>query len=95
VRRGEPGSRDTPPRRADMPLHESRLPSDHPLSRPWYSPRQRGYGNGDHGAFVPFIGDWSENIKSGKVQKAWPLPALDQVPEPLRDITRSWGMNDG
>ncbi|MGH1554806.1 sulfotransferase family protein [Streptomyces sp. L7] len=49
------------------------------------------YQSGDHGPFVPFIGDWSENIKSGKVQKARPLPDPQEVPEALRDVTRAWG----
>ncbi|MGW0762848.1 sulfotransferase family protein [Streptomyces sp. NPDC002814] len=49
------------------------------------------YRKGDHGPFVPFIGDWSENIKSGEIQKARPLPEPEDVPAALRDITRAWG----
>lgn len=49
------------------------------------------YRKGDHGPFVPFIGDWSENIKSGKIQKARALPEPQDVPAALRDITRAWG----
>lgn len=49
------------------------------------------YRKGDHGPFVPFIGDWSDNIKSGKIQKARPLPEPEDVPPALRDITRAWG----
>ncbi|MFC8428051.1 sulfotransferase family protein [Streptomyces sp. NPDC057253] len=60
------------------------------LGVPW-TPKMLAYRKSDHGPFVPFIGDWSENIKSGKVQKARPLPAPEQVPEALRDITRTWG----
>lgn len=48
------------------------------------------YRKGDHGPFVPFIGDWSDNIKSGSVQKARPLPPPEDVPEPLRAIARAW-----
>ncbi|MFJ5265172.1 sulfotransferase family protein [Streptomyces sp. NPDC088387] len=60
------------------------------LGLPWTA-KMLDYRRGDHGPFVPFIGDWSENIKSGKIQKARPLPEADDVPEALRDITRAWG----
>jgi hypothetical protein len=56
-----------------------------------WTPRMLDYRKGEHGPFVPFIGDWSDNIKSGKVQKARPLPDPEDVPEALRDITRAWG----
>ncbi|WP_210571792.1 sulfotransferase [Streptomyces sp. GESEQ-4] len=60
------------------------------LGVPW-APRMLDYRKGDHGPFVPYIGDWSENIKSGKIQKARALPDAADVPAPLRDITRAWG----
>ncbi|MGP4089580.1 sulfotransferase family protein [Streptomyces sp. KR55] len=60
------------------------------LGVPWTS-KMLDYRKGDHGPFVPFIGDWSENIKSGKIQKARPLPDPQDVPTALRDITRTWG----
>ncbi|MFE3856764.1 sulfotransferase family protein [Streptomyces griseorubiginosus] len=60
------------------------------LRVPWTA-RMLDYRKGDHGPFVPSIGDWSENIKSGKVQKARPLPEPEEVPEALRGITHSWG----
>ncbi|MFE6287214.1 sulfotransferase family protein [Streptomyces sp. NPDC057877] len=56
----------------------------------WTS-RMLDYRKEDHGPFVPFIGDWSENIKSGKIQRARPLPDPEDVPVPLREITRAWG----
>ncbi|SHG06901.1 Sulfotransferase family protein [Jatrophihabitans endophyticus] len=37
------------------------------------------------------LGDWSENIHSGRVQQARPLPALADVPAELRDLTTAWG----
>jgi hypothetical protein len=49
------------------------------------------YRKGDHGPFVSFIGDWSDNIKSKKIQKAPPLPDPDDVPVVLRGISRAWG----
>ncbi|MDT9695326.1 sulfotransferase [Streptomyces sp. P17] len=60
------------------------------LGVPWTA-RMLDYKKGDHGPFVPFIGDWSANIKSGKIQKARPLPEPEDVPAALRDITRAWG----
>ncbi|MEV6161440.1 sulfotransferase [Streptomyces sp. NPDC052052] len=60
------------------------------LGVPWES-TMLDYGKQDHGPFKAFIGDWSETIKSGKIQKARPLPAADAVPEALRAISRTWG----
>jgi hypothetical protein len=57
---------------------------------PW-SPDVLHYGEQDHGPFKAFIGDWSDNIKSGKVQKPRALPDPSAVPEQLRDISRTWG----
>ncbi|GCB44616.1 hypothetical protein SNL152K_1905 [Streptomyces sp. NL15-2K] len=60
------------------------------LGIPWTS-KMLDYRKGDHGPFVPFIGDWSENIKSGKIQKARPLPDPQDIPAALRNITHAWG----
>ncbi|MGC9544619.1 sulfotransferase family protein [Streptomyces sp. UG1] len=56
-----------------------------------WTPEMLDYRKGDHGPFVPFIGDWSDNIKSAKIQRARPLPKPEDVPPALRDITRAWG----
>ncbi|MEV0092265.1 sulfotransferase [Streptomyces sp. NPDC050738] len=53
--------------------------------------RMLQYGKKDHGPFKAFIGDWSENIKSGSVQPARALPAAADVPEELRATARGWG----
>ena len=47
------------------------------------------YGKFDHGPYRPALGDWSEKIKSGEVQK--PKPPPTEVPEALRPITETWG----
>ncbi|MBC2907747.1 sulfotransferase family protein [Streptomyces cupreus] len=60
------------------------------LGVPW-TPRMLNYRKVDHGPFVPYIGDWSENIKSGKIQQARALPEPKDVPTALREITRAWG----
>jgi hypothetical protein len=41
--------------------------------------------------FVSGIGDWSEKIRSGTVQRGRPLPAPEDVPEALREMCRTWG----
>ncbi|WP_395107660.1 sulfotransferase family protein [Actinomadura sp. SCN-SB] len=60
------------------------------LDVPW-EPEMLDYGGKDHGPLKPVFGDWSTNIKSGRVQKARPLPKDEDVPEPLRDISKIWG----
>ena len=47
------------------------------------------YGRHDHGPYKPAFGDWSENIKSGQVQK--PKPPPSDIPEPLRSVSEAWG----
>ncbi|MFF2329233.1 MULTISPECIES: sulfotransferase family protein [unclassified Streptomyces] len=60
------------------------------LRVPWES-TMLDYGEQDHGPFKAFIGDWSDTIKAGTIQKARPLPAAHAVPEDLRAISRTWG----
>jgi hypothetical protein len=40
--------------------------------------------------FVKGIGDWSDKIRSGRIQEGRPLPAADEVPPELREIARTW-----
>ena len=49
------------------------------------------YGSHDHGQFVAGIGDWTDKIRSGTVQRGRPLPSPDEVPEQLREMCRVWG----
>ncbi|MEW2546551.1 sulfotransferase [Streptomyces sp. NPDC047002] len=49
------------------------------------------YGKQEHGPFQAYIGDWSDNIKSGSIQQARELPGPDEVPDSLREVTRRWG----
>lgn len=60
------------------------------LGVPWEA-SMLDYGAHDHGPIKPIFGDWSANLKSGKVQPARPLPRREDVPEELREITRLWG----
>jgi hypothetical protein len=56
-----------------------------------WEPAMLEYGRVGHGRFKAGLGDWSENIKSGRVQPAAPLPSADEVPAPLRAVCRTWG----
>ncbi|WP_106396998.1 sulfotransferase family protein [Actinocorallia populi] len=60
------------------------------LGVPWES-SMLDYGAHDHGPIKPVFGDWSANLKSGRIQRARPLPSREDVPEELREITRLWG----
>jgi hypothetical protein len=54
-----------------------------------WEPSMLEYGKQEHGRYKSGLGDWSENIKSGEVQKAKPAPP--ETPEPLRPIAAQWG----
>jgi hypothetical protein len=54
-----------------------------------WEPEMLEYGKKDHGRYKSGLGDWSDNIKSGEVQKAKPPPP--ETPEPLRAVAAKWG----
>ena len=56
-----------------------------------WEPEMLDYGRFDHGRLRPGLGDWSEQIKSGKIQAPKPLPTADEVPDALRELTQAWG----
>jgi Sulfotransferase family len=56
-----------------------------------WEPEMLDYGRFDHGRFRPGLGDWTDKIKSGRIQEAAPLPAPDEVPEALRELSAAWG----
>jgi hypothetical protein len=56
-----------------------------------WEPTMLRYGDFDHGRLRPGLGDWSEQIKSGTVQPPRPLPAPEEVPPELRELTEAWG----
>ena len=60
------------------------------LEVPWEASMLE-YGEHDHGRFKPGLGDWTDKIRSGRIQAAEPLPAPDEIPEALRDLCVAWG----
>lgn len=59
-----------------------------------YEPDMINYGSARHGGFTIGLGDWSERIRSGTVQRPKPPPPVEQLPEVLRPIARAWGYLD-
>ncbi|THA23716.1 sulfotransferase [Streptomyces sp. RKND-216] len=53
------------------------------------------YGSRDHGAFRPHIGDWSSNIRSGRIQPARSGATLDGLPPRLARLAETWGYGAG
>jgi hypothetical protein len=74
------------------PERETRRICDY-LGVEW-EPAMVDYGQGEHGTFERGIGDWSERIKSGKVQAITTLPKPDEIPPSLIDISVQWGYLD-
>jgi LPS sulfotransferase NodH len=56
-----------------------------------FEPRMLDYGEFDHGRYKVGLGDWAEKIRMGRIQPPEPLPAEEDVPEPLREIAATWG----
>ena len=54
-----------------------------------WEPGMLEYGEHDHGRYKSGLGDWSDKIKSGQVQKAKPPPP--ETPESLRPVAAKWG----
>ncbi|MFG2026155.1 sulfotransferase family protein [Streptomyces sp. NPDC048825] len=60
------------------------------LKVPW-EPGMLEYGKKDHGTFRPQLGDWSETIKSGRIQSARPADPQAELPPRLVELAREWG----
>lgn len=57
-----------------------------------FEPGMLEYGKtGDHGPFKGKIGDWSDTIKSGRVQAAKPPPGEDTLTPEVRELNATWG----
>jgi hypothetical protein len=64
------------------------------LGVPWES-SMLDYGTQDHGAFRPQLGDWSDTIKSGRVQPARNADPMVELPLRLTELARAWGYPAG
>ncbi|MGW0736768.1 sulfotransferase family protein [Streptomyces sp. NPDC002851] len=60
-----------------------------------WEPGMLDYGKQDHGTFTPHIGDWSSNIKSGRIQAAREADGTEQLSPRLREIAEAWGYAAG
>jgi Sulfotransferase family len=56
-----------------------------------WEPTMLDYGRFDHGAFRPFAGDWSDNIRSGTIQPARRPSANAPDDERIQAIAERWG----
>ncbi|MFK0158594.1 sulfotransferase family protein [Streptomyces sp. NPDC090499] len=60
------------------------------LGVPWES-GMLDYGTQDHGTFRPKLGDWSNEIKSGRIQAARQADPTAELPPRLAEIAKAWG----
>lgn len=55
-----------------------------------WEPGMLEYGNAEHGRIKAGLGDWTDRIKTGRIQQPRELPDVD-LPEDLRQLAVSWG----
>ncbi|MGY5117255.1 sulfotransferase family protein [Streptomyces sp. 900105755] len=60
------------------------------LGVPWES-AMLDYGAQDHGTFRPKLGDWSNEIKSGRIQAARQADPAAELPPRLAEMAKAWG----
>lgn len=60
------------------------------LGVPW-EPSMLEYGEHQHGRFKPGLGDWTEKIRSGRVQPPTPPPPVEEIHPDLRPLCVAWG----
>ena len=56
-----------------------------------YEPAMVDYGQADHGSFRAGLGDWSQNIKSGKIVPVERMPTPEEIPATLLEVSKQWG----
>lgn len=59
-----------------------------------FEPGMLDYGSRTQSSYKKGLGDWKDKIRSGQVQAGRALPAADEIPEPLREISAAWGYTD-
>ncbi|MFW6689788.1 sulfotransferase family protein [Streptomyces sp. MAR4 CNX-425] len=60
-----------------------------------FEPGMLDYGSRTQSSYQKGLGDWKDKIRSGQVQAGRALPAADEIPEPLREISAAWGYTEG
>jgi hypothetical protein len=55
-----------------------------------FEPEMLEYGERSHGRIKSGLGDWTERIRSGRVQPPRQLPPVE-LPDGLREIAHAWG----
>jgi hypothetical protein len=60
------------------------------LGVPWEA-GMLDYGHQDHGVFRPHLGDWSSDIRSGRIHQARTADPAVHLPERLTEIAKTWG----
>ncbi len=56
-----------------------------------FEPEMLDYGNFDHGPHTMRVGDWTEKIRTGRIQEAPPKPSEREIPKYLRKYCKIWG----
>ncbi|WP_199850550.1 sulfotransferase family protein [Streptomyces sp. CMB-StM0423] len=60
-----------------------------------FEPGMLDYGSQNQAGYKKGLGDWKDKIRSGQVQAGRALPAAEEIPEPLREISAAWGYVEG
>jgi hypothetical protein len=71
------------------PVRETRQLCEY-LGVAW-EPQMLEYGGQDHGPLRAGLGDWTQRIRTGKIQPARPRPDGDDLSPALQDLARAWG----
>ncbi|GFJ88188.1 hypothetical protein Prum_018300 [Phytohabitans rumicis] len=56
-----------------------------------WEPAMLEYGRFEHGAIKAGLGDWTQRIRSGRVQPPRQLPPATDLPDGLRAVAEDWG----
>ncbi|MGO4615060.1 sulfotransferase [Nocardia sp. 2YAB30] len=56
-----------------------------------YEPTMLDYGNFDHGAYEPGLGDWRDKIRSGRIQVLSAASAACDLPGSIVELGERWG----
>jgi len=71
------------------PVRETRQVCEY-LGVEW-EPQMLDYGDQDHGPIKAGLGDWTQRIKTGKIQPARPRPDGIDLSPALQEVARAWG----